>query len=445
MPTIKRFLSLVLICLVLTIIEADEAVPSEDTKRLDTIMYGIENQVIELLGTLSAEKNDQYKVALLTVFDASTSPKLRSAILDYFGAMKIKEAEDRSTTLIKNRDTLSDTLVASAFSYLIAIKSKAALAEAVTILAEDEKKYVQAAIKTIGTVGSDGDAEALRKAYEADAVEPAVKEAIVLALGTMKSASSYDLLASIASNEESGKTLRMYSCAALGELGDGRAIPVLAGASVASDPNVRAYAIAALGNFSTKEARSAVREGLRDGHVLPRIAAAKATGKARDIESIPFLEFKVSYDPEPAVRNASITALSEIGGSGVDHFLVSFFLEQKNPVQYRSSALGAIIANGTEESRAAAIKSLVDAQTEKDRATFTSFARAITAVDEKSAIPFVELMLADKDFSFRLGALVWVERNKAKELEPIIKTLAEIDPNEAVRKRAAQALGRLSS
>lgn len=445
MQTSKRFLLITLIYLVLTTAGADDTAPVEDTKRLDTIHYGIETQVIELLSALRSEKNDQYKEELLKAFDVSTSPKLKAAILDYFGAMEINEAEARSAELIQKRDTQTDALVASAFSYLIAIKSKAALKESVTILEEDEKRYVQAAIKAIGAAGSDDEAIALRKAYEADGVEPAVKEAIVLALGAMKSGPSYELLASIASNEESGKTLRMYSCAALGDLGDKRAISVLAGASVANDPNVRAYAIAALGKFSTQEARSAVREGLRDGHVLPRIAAAKAAGTSRDVDAVPFLEFKVSYDPEQAVRIASITALSEIGGSRADSFLAAFLLEVKNSVQYRSTALGALIAKGSEASRVEALKVFTLAQAEKDRAVFTAFARATTAVDDKNAIPFVELLLGDKEFSIKLGALAWAERNKATELKGLIKSLSETDSNDAVKKRAAQALGRLSS
>ncbi len=445
MQAIKMLLSVILVCLVLTVAGADEAAPVEDTKRLDTIFYGIETQVIELLATLRSEKNDQYKVEFLKAFDVSTSPKLKAAILDYFGAMELSEAEERAAELIQKRDSQPDTLVASAFSYLIAIKSKSALREAVTILEEDEKRYVQAAIKAIGAAGSDDEAIALRKAYEADGVEPAVKEAIVLALGAMKSGPSYELLASIASNEESGKTLRMYSCAALGDLGDERAIPVLAGASVANDPNVRAYAIAALGKFSAKDARAAVREGLRDGHVLPRIAAAKAAGTSRDVDAIPFLEFKVSYDPEQSVRMSSITALAEIGGSRADSFLAAFLLEVKNSVQNRSAALGALIAKGSEASRTEALKVFALAQAEKDRAVFTAFARATTAVDDKNAIPFVELLLGDKEFSVRLGAIAWAERNKATELEGLIKNISETDTNDAVKKRAAQALGRLSS
>jgi len=442
----KNFLSVLSAVLALSLVMAgaQDAPAPDSTKRLDTIRYGIETQVMELLSTLRTEKNDEYKDAILEAFDVSTSPRLKAAILDYLGAMKLRDAERRSAEILEKRDDQADALVASAFSYLIAIESKAGLAEAVEILEEDETRYVQAAIKAIGAAGSDSEAETLKKAYEAEGVDQPTKEAIVLALGTMKASASFDLLSSIAASEESSKTLRMYACSALGDLGDERAVPVLVGASVAGDPNVRAYAVAALGNYSSSEARSAVREGLRDGHVLPRIAAAKAAGKMRDEESVPYLQYKVSWDPERAVREASIAALSEIGGAHVYEFLVGFMSEVKNSTQYRSSALGAIVAKGDADARAKALASFAAAQAEKDRALFTAFARAAMAIDDRQVVPFAELMLGDKDFSMRLGAIAWAERNKAGELVGAIKALSESDVNDAVKKRAAQALPRLA-
>jgi len=182
---------------------------------------------------------------------------------------------------------------------------------------------------------------------------------------------------------------------------------------------------------------------LRDGHVLPRIAAAKAAGKSRDEAVVPYLEFKVSYDPEKAVKEAAITALAAIGGARIDGFLSSYLAESKNAVVYRSAALGAIIAKSGEEARGKAMAAFIAAQSEKDRAVFTAFARAAMAVDDEAAVPFAAVLLGDRDFSMKLGALAWAERNKARELESTIKALSENDPNEAVKKRAAQALDRI--
>ncbi|MBU0928544.1 MAG: HEAT repeat domain-containing protein [Spirochaetes bacterium] len=422
---------------------ADGTVSDESKKRSDTIRYGIESQVIELLQTLRSEKSEAYKKEILEAFDASTSPRLRTSILEYLSALSLNDAEGRAADLIGARDSHPEALVSAAFAYLSALRSGAALDEAAEILADDEKRYFQAAIKAIGVAGGAKEAEALRAAYGAEGVDQATKEAVVLALGAMKSKESFDLLASIASSDESAKAIRMYACSALGELGDARSVPTLVGASVASDPNVRAAAIAALGGYPDVAAMAAIREGLRDAHVLPRIAAAKAAGKARDAEAVPYLEYKASYDPEKAVREAAISALSEIGGERVDGFLTAFLSETKNSAQYRGAALGAIISKGGRESRAKALEAFAAAQGEKDRALFTAYAKAAMGVDDPASIPFAELMLGDADFSMRLGALAWAERNEAKELAGAVRALSETDSSDAVKKRAAKALERL--
>jgi HEAT repeat protein len=261
----------------------------------------------------------------------------------------------------------------------------------------------------------------------------------------MKSASSYELLASVASSDESGKALRMYACTALGDLGDERAVPVLTAASIAADPNVRASAIAALGKFTGKAALAAIREGLRDPHVLPRIAAAKASGDLADSDAVPFLEYKASHDPERAVREAALAALSSIGGGMVDDFLYDYFSDVKMAIAYRSSAFGAVVAKGGAAPRAKALAAFAIAQAEKDRTLFTAFAKAAMAVDSPSAMPFAEALLGDRDFSMRLGGIAWVDRNKARELAAVIRSLSENDPSDAVKRRAAQAMGRLGS
>ncbi|MBN2874625.1 MAG: HEAT repeat domain-containing protein [Spirochaetales bacterium] len=435
-------------------LSADEPVPAQTSaeiaakeikRRTDTILYGIESQVIELLSTLRAEKNEDYNESLLSAFDSSTSPKLKVALFEFFAESSFKNAEKRALVIIRDRDEQDDSLVGAAFSYLLAITSDAALQEATQILQGDEKKYTQAAIAMIGAAGSEKHAETLREVYEKPGIDQASKEAIVRALGSLRSTESFDLLSSIAGSDESTKAIRMYACQALGEIQDPRAVDVLVKASHAADPNVRASALASLGSYKTPAALAAVREGLRDAHVLARIAAAKATGAAADVESIPALEYKVVYDPEKAVRQASIEALATIGGAGVFDFLVEYFSNTKNPAVYRSLAFGAVVRQGNDKSRKKALEGFAAAQVEKDRSLYTAYAKAISGIDQAGAHDFIAVMFADKEFSIRLGAIAWVERNKDASFESTLRSLSENDPIDAVKRRAALALERLSS
>ncbi len=422
-------------------IVADE---TESERRLATLRYGIEGQVVELIAALKAGKDTEFKAEILAILEATTSQKIREAALDYFGALLLSDAVDAAAALVRLRDSTPDATVAAAFSYLIALKSPAALPEAGKIVADGEKKYLVAAIKMMGAAGSAADASVLVSTYEGDST-PSVRQEILLALGRMKAAGSWDLLAKVAADPESGKVERMYACASLGELADPRGIPVLVAASGTDDPNIRAYAISALRKFGEPEAAAAIIQGLRDPHVIPRTAATKAAGELRLAEAVPFLEYKVKYDPEKTVREAAMDALGEIGGEKALGPLIAFLEDGKNAAAYRAKAFVvlAAVAGGSILARAEAV--FAAAQAEKDRAFFTAMARAVIALDRPGASRFVGFILADKDYAVRLGGIAWAERNGAREHLGAIEAMSLSDPVESVKKRALAALDRIKS
>lgn len=416
---------------------------SEPDRRVDTLKYGIESQVVELVAALKQEKNPDYDAILLELLSRSQSQKIREAALDFFGFMGDGAAVGPAAAIIKNRDFSPDSTVAAAFAYLIAVKSDAAAGEARRIVEDEEKKYFLAAVKMLGAAGGPEGAAVLAKAYERDS-SPSIRQEILLAFGRMKAADSYELLAKVAGNLDSGKVERMYACASLGELGDVRAIPVLVGAANSDDPNVRAYAIGALAKFRVAEAEEAVIQALRDSHVVPRLAAAKAAGEGRLAAALPFLEYKASYDPEKTVREAAIDALGAIGGDRAMAFLVALLEDPKGTAAYRAKAFG-VLVSATGPYRDKAKAAFAAAQAEKDRAFFMTLARTAMAIDAPGASEYAGLLLADKDYAVRLGAILWAERNVAREHLPALERLSAEDPVESVKKRALLALERIKS
>jgi HEAT repeat protein len=424
---------------------ADDAVVAARTKQVDILRYGIESQVIELLVSLSREKNNDYSEDIIKIFDSSSSVKMKSAIFDYYGSFDLDSVAARALAVINNRENMDVSLVGSAFEYLLKIKFKAALDVSIEVIKEDEKRFFSAAIKLIGAIGNDDNTSVLKTLYESEGTDEATKEQIVLALGEMKAKSSYVLLAEIAASSEASMVLRMYACSALGELGDPAAIPVLINASIAMIPNVRAYAIAALGTFTEREAKIAVREGLRDPHVLVRIAAAKATANSHDEEAVPFLEFKILEDPEKAVREAAIEALAEIGSRRAEKFLADFISDSKNPALYRGDAFGALIKNSRKAELDRLLSIFKSAQVEKDRSVFTIFAKRLILIDSTDGEPFIMILLEDTDYQMRLGAIAWIDRNRNKGFVQQLRKIAENDAVDSVKRRATQALDRIDS
>lgn len=442
----RRFITLGLLLFLIS--ENGTSVYSQDQedehqRRIDILQYGIETQVIELINTLKSEKNKDYTEDLLPIFDSVTSPRLRSAILEYYGQLELDLAASRAAVIIANRDESPDTLVGSAFSYLLGLKSDAALEHARRILEDDERKYLGAAIKIVGVSGKDDDVQILRTLYESSSTEVGIKQEILLAFGKMRASSSFELLASIAAAEDEGKIERMYACTALGDLGDPRAVPVLINTSVAGDPNIRANSITALQNFEGKEVDNAILQGLRDQHVAPRAAAVKASEKRQIKAAIPFLEFRIKSDPERSIKDAAIFALATIGGKDGWEFLTVFLEDGKSPLAHRASAFVAILTHGSADDLERPMAVIKAAADEKDKAVFLALARASMASNAPQAIQVARFLLTNSDHLIRLGAIAWAERNKAVELLPELKALAESDQVESLRKRVLVTIERI--
>lgn len=435
----KRFLALVLAAAAITG-QAALAQDSETQRRADTLRYGIESQVVELLGQLKGERNKDFLTDILSMLSTSGNAKIREAALDYFTALSLPDAASQAAGIIELRDRNPDSTVGAAFNYLIAIKSGAALVQARDIIAEREERYLQAAIKLLGHAGTEADVAVLQGLWDSDPA-PAARQELLLALGRMKAHSAYELLAKVADSEDSGKVERMYACTGLGELGDDRAVPILARASQSSDPNVRAAALAALSSFADDRAKAAILQGLRDAHAAVRAAAVKAS--AGNPDAVPYLQYQARYDPEKSVREAAIAALGQAGTAATVEFLALFLEDAKNPAQYRTSVFIALVKAGSAQARAKAV--LIAAQAEKDRAFFLGLARALVAVDQEGAAVYVAALLDDKDFSVRLGGIAWAERNLSRTLLDKLVQMAESDAAETVRKRAASAVEKIRS
>lgn len=442
----KKSATLLITVLLLTFLSLNapaQQLEDEYQRRLEVLHYGIETQVIELIANLGTENDKNFSKELLTVFDSSTSPKLRSSILDYYSRLELDLAVSQAVDIIGARDETTDALVGSAFSYLLNLKSEAATVYARRIIEDEERKYLIAAIKILGVAGNDDDVSILNKLFESSTADAGIKQEILLSFGKMRAVTSFELLSTIASADDSGKIERMYASTALGDLGDPRAIPVLISASASSDPNVRASAISALQNFNGTKADNAILQGLRDQHVIPRLAAVKAVGKKQLAEARPFLEFRIKTDPERSIKDEAIDVLASLGIDEGLEFLVNYLEDTKSPVAHRAKSFMAILHHGGVKFQEQAMVVLRSAAADKDKSLFTALAKASMGSNLVQAAPVARFLLGNDDHLIRLGAVGWAERNKVAELLPELAAMSESDPVESLRKRISAAIDRI--
>jgi hypothetical protein len=421
-----------------------------EAKRRDTIRYGIDAEIADLLSQLATEKDGRYNDDLLALLKNSRSGKLRVAILDCMSGLEWKGAEAFALGIVEDRDNADADFVLSALSYLAAVKSKEALRFADPLIKENNKKYLPALVRLMGRVGGESEENLLLAWFDGDSTTPALKEEAIKALGEIGSAKASARLCKLVEDGSGGKAARMFACDSLAKIRDESAVPSLVKAANDQDPNVRTQAIEALGAFAKAdskaggEARAAVKEALRDSYAKARISACKAAAGIPD--SLPFLEYKAKSDPEKAVKAEACRSIALLGssagaaGENFD-FLRARLEDKKEDSALRLICFG-LLARYDAESSIPALKGLLVAESaEKDRSFYTSIAREIANAAQAPGIAALARVLAsDKEYLIRIAAIEWAKKAKAQDFRADLERLSRDDPSDMIKKRAADAL-----
>jgi len=439
-------LALALTCVFPAAAGAQDAAPkaaasseSAADKRRNTILYGIDTEIMELLKSLSSEKEGSFNPELLRLFESSKGPKLRASILDFFSSIEWKGAEKAALSIVELRDESDSALVASSLAYLASIASKDALAFMPKMIEENDRNYMNALVKLMGKSGGEAEEAILLELYDGDSTSPELKGEAIKALGEIGSAKAAERLEKLVEDNAAGKAERMYACAALAKINSTSSVGSLVAAANGGDPNVRASAIEALGSFRSAEAEAAIVQGLRDSFVQARIAACKAAGTMKIAEAEPYLRYKAASDPEKAVKTEACKALALMGGDSLI-FLRERLSDKKTEAAIRTLVFG-LLARYDGGALKLLEEILLAEQAEKNRSFYTSLVREIANADKAPGIgSLAKILLADKDFNMRIGGVEWIRKNKATHMKAELERIAESDPSEPLRKRAAEAL-----
>jgi HEAT repeat protein len=415
------------------------AVP-ESEKRRDTIRYGIESEILDLVKKLGDEKDGAYNDDLAALLKSTRSTKLRVAIFDLFATLEWKGVEPQAIKNVDERDRNDSGVVVAALNYLAAIKSKDALQFSAAIIKEDDKKLLPSLMRLMGRSGAVPEEELLLGWFESDSATEPLRQEAIKALGEIGSTKAAERLAALAKDPEKNKVTRMFACEALGKIKDTSSIPALVEASNGEDPNVRASAVEALAAFGTEASDAAIVEALRDSFVKSRIAACKAIATRQIASAEPFLRYKASNDPEKTVRTEALRSLAALGGNSFS-FLRERMDDTKADVQTRALCFGLLARKDAAGSMATLAARLSAEAAEKERSLYTALVRELAnAQDAADAGPLARILLADKDPLIRIGAIEWARKNKAADFKAELERLAKEDPSEMIRKRASEAL-----
>ncbi|MDR1786220.1 MAG: HEAT repeat domain-containing protein [Spirochaetaceae bacterium] len=318
--------------------------PSRDR---DVIRYGLDSEIITLLGTLGKEESIKYKDDILLLFRDAGNSALREAVIGYFTAFKDDSLKKDALAALEDPFGEKNSTLNLWFKYIAEIRLKEAAAGLRRILSEGSGEYLDGAVPALGEAGGPGDGAFLLDYMDSNDVTAGQKQALMRAVSKLASPDIAGKLTEIAGDDNENTYVRMYAAEALGSLGDEQYVPLLAGFYDHSDPVFRAGVVRALSSFGdNREAQALVLQAIRDSHYRVRLEAIGAAKKMKLKKAEPYLLARAENDPEAQVKYAAYGALAALGTKEGENFLLGVLRGEKNSDAARTRAAAALLEGG---------------------------------------------------------------------------------------------------
>jgi len=443
----RRYFSLIFFLLIASFARA------QDDPRNDIIKYGTETEIANLIQTLRAEKTDSFDSDLIALAQVSKNTKVISGVFGFFAEREKDGLQARAIKAISQREDETSETVLAAMDYLGKMKSADAVPVIMELLETEEKKFLNAGFRAIGSASSgdkklaDQTAEFLVDYYNDKDPGNDNRSVIINAIGATGSPAGIDFLTEIATNPDERVPLRMAALGALSQIGDPKGLDAIVSCISAKDPNLRSSAVAALGPFSGSAVENAIFDAFRDSYYRTRIAAAQASRDRKLAAAVPFLKFRAERDDVPSVKDESIRALGAIANDEAITVLEGLFTERKNTDRVRILAADMLGKNSGGKYFSKIVVELDEAKKRNQTSLYNGFLKIVgeTAMEsDKSEIETVaRRFLSTGGIMEKLYGLDMANNNKLTGLKEEIIALTK-DKNESLSrkaKRTAESLG----
>lgn len=412
----------------------------------EVLMFGLDNEVIELLSILRDQRERRLFPEIAELFDQTSNPRLRQRILEFYATMEYPDGELAALTVIQAHREVPGDLLLAAIRYVSSAIENPQDETRVALRAVADGTQITAAETAIRALGRRGGDEEIAPLVErlADRRTPGpIRAAVILALGDLRAAEAVDELLRIAGDSVEESTTRQFAADSLGRIGDERAIPLLLELAVGSDTMLRAYAVNALGAFRGEEVERIVINALRDSFWRVRVAALEAVAR-HDLEAaIPAMQFRAQRDPEGRVRTEALRALAQMSDPGARTFLHEFVMGERNPEAMRITALQRL-ADADWRATITLFEQIVEAEQRKPQSRMMDqVGRMISTSDEVVPNAVYEAFLDHPNFIMQIYGIRAVGRHGVRALRERVVTMSEAPHHQAVRRVATDALERM--
>ncbi|MBN1524403.1 MAG: HEAT repeat domain-containing protein [Spirochaetales bacterium] len=410
----------------------------------ETLNYGIDSEVLNVIAKLQERREERFNAELVAVFGRSLNIDVRKKILEFFTEVKYAGATDAAFAVLSNYEDEDAEVLRAIVLYFIALEFKKAVPVFTELIEADNILLAGSSIRAVGKLGGPEQGKLLLEKLNDPELDENRKPDIILALGELKTAEATDALLAILEDEDESRIWRMNACAALGEIGDTRAVPVMKKIFSEKDPLLKASAAAALGNFQSEEVVTLLIESLKDAHWKVRVSACQGLAHPHAAKALEILKYKALKDPEARVRMEALKALSGIGNTDALVFLRDFFEDKKTPEALREVVFTILVEDHLGGQTINIVERVIRAEKdEKDKRMVEVIAKKLSITDSSDLRGIYDLFLESSYFVLRISAIRGIVRNKYTDMRGKLEKIAENDPADVVKTEAKQALEKL--
>ena len=404
---------------------------SDQDPRENILLYGIETDVLGLIGTLTQEGIGDYNPLLLDILNETRSPQIGQAVYRLWDRTAYSEglqpARAELTKVLEDFD-YSDNVVKAALAYLAGRKDTESVDTLLQISRHPDTALAAAAVRALGKIGFSGENTQLllQRFREADPVgEEDLVSALIVTLGQLAYTPAADDLVAVAEDSLWSMGHQRLACVSVGRIGREEDYPIIERIFFESDDAVlRSYALAGLAEFPRGGQTDILVQALkRDSFWRIRVTAAEKLAGNNSEEVVQLLEYKAENDPVKQVKTAALQSLGASSNPRARRFLHSSVQNHKKSPKDRLEAVKVLIENklpGTVDT----LSALMDQLWEKDEGRLLEFtALELSRTEWNAPAPLYERMLDHPNWLLQVYAIRGIRRSRIEQLLPKIDAM----------------------
>ena len=407
--------------------EDKEEEESELQKRKDTLEFGLESEITDLISNLIKEEDKTFTEDILKVFNSTKNVNIREKTIEYFTKVEDASLKDYSVMILEDPYDEKTSTVNLLFKYVTALKITEAAPHIQKLLDSENEEYYDAAITALGAVGGPDEALFLADFLERD-LTTARKQNLMKALGQIKAVETWDKLVEVIQDEDENTYVRMYAAEAIGAMEKEESIEILLDLFEDDDPNIRTYAIKGLSYFDNEDVENLVIQGLKDNYYKVRLEAIEVVKKNQYKSAISSLLYRAKNDAEATVKYACFEALAFLNTKDGNEYLISLVKDIKKSDTLRSKAAASMLKYEDKDCVKAVVEVTLSVLDDTKKTSLRYALGKEMAKYENSLFKEVcDAFLDSKDVSTQgIGLDIW-KKNRYSSLKDKVTSIAEAE------------------